>query len=62
MMRTSLLFKDILILFSSSSGRALDFADEINDFVGRNRDLRALELDLNDWEAISQVAGWLKAF
>ena len=31
-------------------------------FVGRNRDLRALELDQNDWVAISQVAGWLKAF
>ena len=47
----------------SSSGQALDFADEIDDFVGRNRDLRALELDPNDWAAaISQVAGWLKAF
>jgi len=43
-------------------GRALDFSQEIDDFVGRNRDLRALELDPSDWEAISQVAGWLKAF
>ena len=47
---------------SSSSGQALDFAKEIDDFVGHNHDLRALELDPNDWEAISQVAGWLKAF
>jgi hypothetical protein len=51
-----------LVLSSSSSGRALDFMAEIDDFVGRNRDLRALELDSNDWAAISQVAGWLKAF
>jgi hypothetical protein len=43
-------------------GRALDFAKEIDDFVGRNRDLRALELDDKDWRAISQVAAWLKAF
>jgi hypothetical protein len=49
-------------LILSSLGRALDFAEEIDDFVGRNRDLRALELDPNDWAAISQVAGWLKAF
>jgi hypothetical protein len=43
-------------------GRALDFSQEIDDFVGRHRDLRALELDPSDWAAISQVAGWLKAF
>ena len=43
-------------------GRALDFAKEIDDFVGRNRDLRALELDSDDWDAVSQVAKWLKAF
>jgi hypothetical protein len=45
-----------------SSGRALDFQKEVDDFVGLHRDLRALELDTADWEAISQVAGWLKAF
>jgi len=43
-------------------GRALDFSQEIDDFVGRNHDLCALELDPSDWAAISQVAGWLKAF
>jgi len=43
-------------------GRALDFSKEIDSFAGRNRDLRHLELDEDDWEAISQVAGWLKAF
>ena len=46
----------------SSLGRALDFAEEIDDFVGRSCDLRALELDKDDWAAISQVARWLKAF
>lgn len=40
----------------------MDFTKEIDDFVGRHRDLRALELDPDDWAAISQVAGWLKAF
>ena len=40
----------------------MDFTKEIDDFVGRHRDLRALELDPDDWVAISQVAGWLKAF
>ena len=50
------------ILILSSLGQALDFAEEIDDFVGRNCDLRALELDKDDWAAISQVAGWLKAF
>ena len=44
------------------SGRALDFSKEIDDFVGHNHDLRALELDPDDWAAISQVAGWLKLF
>ncbi|KAF8808466.1 hypothetical protein BYT27DRAFT_7096629, partial [Phlegmacium glaucopus] len=44
------------------TGRALDFSREIDDFVGRHRDLRALELDPEDWSAISQVSGWLKAF
>ena len=52
----------LYILILSSLGWALDFSGEINDFVGRNRDLWALELDQNDWVAIYQVAGWLKAF
>ena len=30
--------------------------------MGRHRDLRALELDPADWDAISQVSGWLKYF
>ena len=48
--------------YLSSSGQALDFAGEIDSFVGQNRNLQALELDQNDWVAISQVARWLKAF
>lgn len=43
-------------------GRALDFSTEIDAFAGSNRDLHGLELDKNDWEAISLVANWLKAF
>jgi len=43
-------------------GWALDFSKEIDSFAGRNQDLHHLELDEDDWEAISQVAGWLKAF
>ena len=57
------LYNEWVLIFSPYLlGRALDFAKEIDDFVGRNRDLRALELDSDDWEAVSQVAGWLKAF
>ena len=40
----------------------MDFTREIDDLVGRHRDLQVLELDSDDWAAISQVAGWLKAF
>jgi hypothetical protein len=43
-------------------GRALDYQKDIDDFVSRNRDLRALELTEEEWVAISQVADWLKAF
>jgi hypothetical protein len=43
-------------------GRALQFQKEIDDFVGRNRDLRSLELDEEEWVAIAQVADWLMAF
>ena len=49
-------------MLSRRIGRALDFAKEIDDFVGRHRDLRALELDVADWSAIRLVAGWLKVF
>jgi len=35
---------------------------KIDDFVGRNRDLRSLELDEDEWDAIAQVADWLVAF
>ena len=40
----------------------MDSSNKIDDFVGWNRDLQALELDADDWSAISQVASWLKAF
>ncbi|KAH9047029.1 hypothetical protein EDB83DRAFT_2227474 [Lactarius deliciosus] len=43
-------------------GRALDFSKEIDAFTGSHRDLRGLELDPTEWESISLVTGWLKAF
>ena len=43
-------------------GRALDFSKEIDAFTGSNRDLRSLELDPAEWEAITLVSNWLKAF
>ena len=52
----------MIIFFACHLGRALDFAKDIDDFVGHNRDLRALDLDTDNWEAISQVADWLNTF
>ncbi|KAF8817295.1 hypothetical protein BYT27DRAFT_7075193, partial [Phlegmacium glaucopus] len=43
-------------------GRALDFSKDIDTFMGSNCDLRGLELDLAEWEAITLVSNWLKAF
>ena len=43
-------------------GRALDYHNELDDFVSRNRDLRGLQLSSDEQDAISQVASWLKAF
>ncbi|KAF8808961.1 hypothetical protein BYT27DRAFT_7222760 [Phlegmacium glaucopus] len=43
-------------------GRALDFSKDIDTFTGSNCDLRGLELDLAEWEAITLVSNWLKAF
>ena len=43
-------------------GRALDYRNELDDFVSHNCDLRGLELSSDEWDAISQVASWLKAF
>lgn len=34
----------------------------IDDFVGRNRDLRRFELSKAEWEAIELVMEWLSAF
>jgi hypothetical protein len=43
-------------------GRAIDHRKIIDDFVGRHRDLRPLDLTDSDWDAIILVAGWLKSF
>jgi hypothetical protein len=44
------------------AGRSLDYKDEIDAFVSRYKDLRQLQLDEEEWEAIALVAGWLKSF
>jgi predicted DNA-binding protein (UPF0251 family) len=44
------------------SGRALDFRQQVDDFVAKTRDIRPFELSQEDWEAIKLVAQWLKAF
>jgi len=43
-------------------GRALDYRAVIDDFVAKNKDLRKYEMHSDDWNAISLVAHWLKAF
>jgi hypothetical protein len=52
----------LIISLEHHLGRALRFARDIDDFVARHRDLRALELDADDWAAIAQVEEWLNAF
>lgn len=53
---------EVVNLFFIMIGRALDFSKEIDAFTGSNRDLRGLELDPAEWEAITLVSNWLKAF
>lgn len=45
-----------------STGRALDYRAVIDNFVAKNRELRAHELNNEDWTAIILVTRWLKAF
>ena len=49
-------------LVDHETGRALDFLTEIDDFIFQNEDLRNLALTEAEWDSITQVAGWLKAF
>lgn len=42
--------------------RALQFRNDIDEFVDRYRDLRSLELSPGEWDAISFVSSWLLAF
>lgn len=43
-------------------GRAIRYQNPTNDFVGKSRELRYLELDDADWDSIKLVIGWLKLF
>ena len=49
-------------LYNTGIGRALEFQKDIDDFVARNRDLRAFELSEDEWAVIVQVCDWLGAF
>ena len=51
-----------LTFLDCNAGRALDFLDQIDDFIFQNEDLSNLALTKAEWESITQVAGWLKAF
>ena len=55
-------FLSLPSIFFFFIGRALDFSREIDAFTGSNRDLRSLKLDPAEWEAITLVSNWLKAF
>lgn len=48
--------------FYCKTGRALEFRKDIDDFVGRNRDLQELELSDDEWAMIVQVTEWLGLF
>ena len=50
------------VMYLTFPGRALNFSKDIDAYTGSNQDLHGLELEAADWEAISLVAGWLKAF
>ena len=51
-----------LTFLDYNTGQALDFLDQIDDFIFQNEDLSNLALTKAEWESITQVAGWLKAF
>ncbi|KAK0246132.1 ribonuclease H-like domain-containing protein [Armillaria nabsnona] len=42
--------------------RAFKYCNTVDQFVAINKDLHALELSNEDWEAISMVTKWLKTF
>lgn len=49
-------------MLSFTSGRAIRYKVVIDDFVGKNRDLRKFELSDADWRAIELVENWLRCF
>ena len=51
-----------MIFLQYGIGRALEFQKDVDDFVGRNQDLCALELSEGEWGMIVQVTDWLGAF
>jgi hypothetical protein len=51
-----------ILIELSVLGRALDYQTVIDDFVAKNKELRKYEMHSEDWDAITLVAQWLKAF
>jgi len=49
-------------LNSPSLGHALDYQNEVDSFVAKNKDLRQYELLSQDWSAIELATSWLKGF
>lgn len=52
----------VIISMPILAGRAIDHRKIIDDFVGKHRDLRHLDLTDGDWDSIILVTGWLKSF
>ncbi|KAJ7694949.1 hypothetical protein B0H16DRAFT_1351262 [Mycena metata] len=42
--------------------RALKYRTSVNQFIADNRDLRGVELTMQDWDAIDMVSDWLLNF
>ncbi|KAJ7323843.1 hypothetical protein DFH08DRAFT_968862 [Mycena albidolilacea] len=60
-----MLILDVKIRWSSTHQmlwRALEFKLAVDNYVAKSKDLRALELSKEDWEAIELVAQWVEAF
>ena len=60
--KQSCLIPILQLLTSYIPGWALDYCDAIDNFVAKNRELRAYELSTADWDAITLVTQWLKSF
>ena len=56
------LFRVVILLTFNIKGCALKFRNEMDNYVMCDHDLRHLEMDEEEWLAITQVADWLRVF